>query len=585
MALLLFPVLGMAQEEDIKVESFELSTTTNYANLGDSVRFDLNGEKCALIIIDTRHPELLTFDCGGAGVVDTDYKDGQGQVWVYVPGGVKRLSIFGKGMSPLRDYDLGLSVVKARTYIMRVTTKEDNDTPTLLRVKVVSELDNKPITEGSITINGVKETLDQNGGYEKELLGRVFRYRVESKYYKTTDDRFVADGEVNEFVVKMKPNYVIATIRAPKGCEILVDGESVGKDSWTGRLILGERKVTCRLDKHYDLDKMVTVVEGGSMNILLDKPKEIQGTLSVMSSPSGAYVIVDGVRVGTTPYDSPMLIGRHVVEIQKSGYTTHKEEVDIKQDWPTNVRTTLKQTHPVYINSLPSLAEVYVDGKYAGRTPIRVELRSGKHDFELKSKGYYTLKTTEKIGDNQKNLTLKLKRQRFKPYEFYLGGGCSLMSATGWQGHVGTYLNNINIELGYWEDLGISEPVYWYSSDSDSRPVAATYKGTIYKARLGYGLALNNTFRITPQVGLSHVVLKESADGVHVYANGAYSSNFTGGVKLDIAVTRRAALTIVSDYTMPVKSSVGYELLEGFLYHAQNLSKGLGVHASINLRF
>ena len=107
-----------AQPQEIKVKNFQLSTTTNYANLLDYVKYDINGEKCALIIVDTRHSELLTFACGAVGIVATDYKEEFGQVWVYVPDGVRRLSIFGEGMNPLRDYDLGVSVQKARTYIM-----------------------------------------------------------------------------------------------------------------------------------------------------------------------------------------------------------------------------------------------------------------------------------------------------------------------------------------------------------------------------------------------------------------------------------------------------------------------------------
>ena len=45
----LFSVKIAAQEE-IKVENFTLSTTTNYANLEGSIEFDANGEKCAFAL-------------------------------------------------------------------------------------------------------------------------------------------------------------------------------------------------------------------------------------------------------------------------------------------------------------------------------------------------------------------------------------------------------------------------------------------------------------------------------------------------------------------------------------------------------
>ena len=87
--VLLFPVL-LAAQEDIKVESFTLSTTTNYANLEGHIEYDNNGEKCALIIVDTRNPELLTFDGGSTGIMKSIIKTGQ--VWLYVPDGLKRIT-------------------------------------------------------------------------------------------------------------------------------------------------------------------------------------------------------------------------------------------------------------------------------------------------------------------------------------------------------------------------------------------------------------------------------------------------------------------------------------------------------------
>lgn len=585
---LLFPALLMAQE-DIKVESFALSTTTNYANIDGHIEYDDNGEKCALIIVDTRNPELLTFDGGSTGIKKTIVKTGQ--VWVYVPDGLKRITISGKGMGTLREYDLGLSVRKARTYILKLTTKDvetivfNDSIQTIMRIKVVSERDNTPITEADFSINGIKETLDQNGIFEKQLSGALYRYRVESTYYKTESGTFIVDGKNNEHIIKMKPNYEIATIKAPKGCEIWIDGQLMGKDSWKGKLLLGTHNVSCKLDKHYDEEQVITIAEGKDAELTLEEPKEIQGTLNITSTPNDADVIVDGRKVGTTPYKGTIIIGNHIVEVVKSGYTSIKENVTITQNQQQNVNAVLKQTHKVVITTSPVRASVAVDGKHLGTAPIGVDMRSGTHEFEVKAQGYYTLRKNEKIGDNQMEINFHLKKQRFNPNELYLGGGYSIMSISGLQGHIGGYISNINVELGYWKSLKDSEPIYWYTSNPDVRPVIATYGSTMYKARLGYGIALNNTFRVTPQLGLSHIVLKESAGGEKTFANGAYSTIFCVGAKIDVAITRWAALTIVPEYTMAVKKSAGFDLLGNISNHIKSHSNGLGIHANINVRF
>lgn len=575
--------------EDIKVESFALSTTTNYANLEGSIEYDDNGEKCALIIVDTKYPERLTFNGGSLGIKKVLCKTGQ--VWVYVPDGLKRLTISGEGIGTLRDYDLGISVRKARTYILKLTTKDvetivfNDAIQTTMKIKVVSERDSKPIHNAEISINGIKETLNSEGILETQLSGATYRYRIEADFYKTESGTFIVDGKNNEYIIKMKPNYEIVTITAPKGCEIWIDGQLMGNDSWNGRLLLGTHNISCKLDKHYDEEQVFTVVEGREAELTLEMPKEIQGTLSITSMPNDADVLVDDRKVGATPYKGTIIIGEHTVEVVKSGYSSVKENITIIQNQQQSVNAELKQTHKVVITTSPVKASVTVDGTHLGTVPIGVDMRSGLHKFEVKAQGYYTLRKNEKIGDNQMEINFHLKKQRYKPNEFYFGGGYSLMPISGIQGLIGGYLSNINAELGYWKSLKDSELIYWYTSNPDVRPVMATYSSTAYKLRFGYGIALNNTLRITPQLGLSHVVLEESADSEEAFANGAYSTNFNTGVKIDIAITKWVALTVTPDYTMAVKKSAGFDLLEGMSNHLKTLSNCFGVHANINVRF
>lgn len=583
------PLCAQGEYEDIKVESFTLSTTTNYANLEGSIEYDDNGEKCALIIVDTKYPDRLTFNGGSLGIKKVVTKTGQ--AWVYVPDGLKRITISGEGIGTLRDYDLGVSVKKARTYILKLTTKDvetivfNDAIQADMKIAIVSAKDGNPIRDAEISINGIKETLDNDGVLIKNLSGATYRYRVDAKYYKTESGTFIVDGKNNEHIIKMKPNYEIATIKAPQGCEIWIDGQLMSNGSWKGRLLLGTHNILCKLDKHYDEEQILTVVEGKEAELTLEMLKEIQGTLNITSMPDDADVLVDGRKVGTTPYKRDIIIGEHTVEVAKSGYSSVKENITIIQNQQQNVNAILKQTHKVVISTSPVRASVTVDGKHLGTTPLGVDMRSGTHEFEVKAQGYYTLRKDEKIGDNQTKINFHLKKQRYKPNEFYFGGGYSLMPISGIQGHIGGYFSNINAELGYWKSLKDSEPIYWYTSNPNVRPVMATYSSTAYKLRFGYGIALNNTLRITPQLGLSHVVLEESADSEEAFANGAYSTNFNAGVKIDMAITKWVSLTVTPDYSMAVKKSVGIDLLEGMSDHIKTLSNGFGVHANINVRF
>ena len=585
---LCFSVQMLAQE-DIKVESFAISTTTNYANLKDYIVYDNNGEKCALIIVDTKYPELLTFDGGSTGIKKVIPKTGQ--VWVYVPEGLKRITISGKGIGTLREYDLGISVSKARTYILKLTTKDVstvvfNDSLEMrMLIKIVSERDNTPISDADFSLNGIKQVLNDKGVLEKDLIGASYRYRVESKFFKTTSGTFVVDGSKSDVLIRMKPNYEIISINAQKGSEIWIDGELMGTNSWTGKLTYGTHNVTCKQKNHYDLEQTITVAEGKNAEFSLDNLKEIQGTLNITSTPSGANVLIDGKQKGTTPYKEDLIIGNYKIEVVKGGYTSYLVEVAIKENQQESINAVLKQTHKVAIVTYPSKVSVTLDGMFLGYSPLGVDLRSGTHNFKIEADGYYPLKKKEKIGDNQTTINFRLRQLKFKPIELYAGYSYNVMPISAWSVFNGAYIKNINFELGYGQSLKASEPIYWHASNTDIRPIKATYGNRVFKVRLGYGFILNNTFRITPQVGLSYLVLRESTETEQKIAGGSNSFNLSFGAKIDVAITRWAAFSIVPEYSMGLIKSDGYKALEKMSSQIKNMSNGLGVHASFSVRY
>ena len=59
----------------------------------------------------------------------------------------------------------------------------------------------------------------------------------------------------------------------------------------------------------------------------LDTLQQGPATLSVTSTPPGARVSIDGELKGTTPFDAPVLAGKHVVRISLEGYIAVEREV------------------------------------------------------------------------------------------------------------------------------------------------------------------------------------------------------------------------------------------------------------------
>ena len=179
----------------------------------------------------------------------------------------------------------------------------------------------------------------------------------------------------------------------------------------------------------------------------------------------------------------------------------------------------------------------------------------------------------------------KQNQPHYQPNELYLGGGYRVLPMSGVQLLVGGYLNHVNIELGYTIGGKSSETIYWYTPDVDGYPVTATYEGSMFQLRAGYGFILNNTFRVTPQLGWSHTVLSEASDAGTSYAQGAYSSCLSLGLKLDLAFTDWLALSIVPDFSITIKESAGYEQLANLSSEIKKQGSGVGLQMNLTARF
>jgi hypothetical protein len=126
------------------------------------------------------------------------------------------------------------------------------------------------------------------------------------------------------------------------------------------------------------------------------------GRLVIQSTPSGALVTVDGLRAGETPVTVTVPLGRHEVQVARSGYVPRTDRVDLTAKQPSHtLRVPLRRgpaqaasaaqaaTGSVDIDSRPRGAHVSVDGRALGSTPLRVpELPAGDHRVLVEKDGY-----------------------------------------------------------------------------------------------------------------------------------------------------------------------------------------------------
>jgi tetratricopeptide (TPR) repeat protein len=131
------------------------------------------------------------------------------------------------------------------------------------------------------------------------------------------------------------------------------------------------------------------------------------GTVTVELTTPGAVVEVDGVDVGRTPFSQPIRVsvGTHAMAVLAPGYHPARQAITLaggeSRVWhPELVRLDTARARLRVKSGLPD-AEVLVDGKSRGRTPLGTELSvaPGTHRVELRRPGYVTEVQTVTVAE------------------------------------------------------------------------------------------------------------------------------------------------------------------------------------------
>ncbi len=133
-------------------------------------------------------------------------------------------------------------------------------------------------------------------------------------------------------------------------------------------------------------------------------PAPTTGNLSVNSNPQGAQVVVNGRTAGNTPLNLSLQPGQYQLELRLSGYQTISTTVAVRagQTTPVNVNLVpVVQNGVLQINSNPQGAQVILNGRAVGNTPINVTVQPGQYQLELRLGGYQSFTAAVSVGNGQ----------------------------------------------------------------------------------------------------------------------------------------------------------------------------------------
>ncbi len=342
---------------------------------------DINDDNCALLKIQT---DLTGLSFESNLWISGDVVKKPGEYWIYLSPREKRIRIMKEGFIPL-NYTFDILIESSAVYVMVLTSDDQEQlTPRtgfvlittrpddaevwingeykgqstyqhemqqgVYQIRILKEMcvtyegdftvfpdstTEVPITlqanYGSITINSVPEqgaeiVLDgkslnaQTPFTVDQLSPGTHNLILRKDFYEPARYEFsVYTGEAKTLNINMQPVFAIITILA-RGSQIFIDGQYMGIGRFSGRLVSGFHSLEVKRENFYTETSRIEVEAGVDQTIRIEL-KPIVGSLSVMSDPPKAEIILNGVTHGYTPrilrglqvgeYELTLLLSNH----------------------------------------------------------------------------------------------------------------------------------------------------------------------------------------------------------------------------------------------------------------------------------
>lgn len=149
------------------------------------------------------------------------------------------------------------------------------------------------------------------------------------------------------------------------------------------------------------------------LGVAYAKSKTMGGAY-ITSYPVGAAVKLDGEDAGTTPcLIGKVTVGQHTIKLSLPGYHHLFTNIEIKENELKDFNFRLKPMYgSISINTQPSGADVFLNGKYIGRSPRRIEdLLAVNHWVRINQSGYQKWeKEIQLEADQTTSVEVKLEK-------------------------------------------------------------------------------------------------------------------------------------------------------------------------------
>lgn len=391
LAAILFANVLFAQNSDSRLHVRKFELIPNDTEASRAKKKDGNGDKCALIKIQT--PNMNEAERNKL-VIDADRgtfvypEPAVGELKIYLTEGVKILVIKHPDYGVL-NYNVNENVEGNKVY--KLVLEADKLTqPTKPSIQLNSNYVNIKVTppDAIISIDGqfytkgnIKLTVDQPHALE-----------VSHPLYQPYEQTIYASAEKKmSYEVNLAPafGWLNITSKPEDSATVLIDKKRVGVTPFrSDTLKSGEYEVTLLKDMYENVTKTVVIRDNNVCEVDLQmKPCFAEITLE---SEYDAEIFIDGSKVGWDSWTGRLGTGNHLVEVKKWAHRDFVKTIEVIPGKNDTIK--IIKMEPICgaldISTDPQGADVYLYGLKIGETPlIKDSLLIGNYVVNIDKEG------------------------------------------------------------------------------------------------------------------------------------------------------------------------------------------------------
>ena len=388
--------------QKLNVESFVVKS--NDITARTNARYDNNKRACALVKVQLA-ASGAKFD--GNIIGNIEYKTSE--YWVYMPAGSKKLIVKLEGYLPKEICfdEFNVKLLESKCTYSLILTLPDNhkDQQIVSSQYLIFKVD--PI-DAIVEVDGTQWT-NTNGTARKFVSFGDYTYTVQAKDYHPQSGKVTVNdpNQKVEVTVALKPAFGTLQIEGSQvlnGASVYVDNKLSGiVPLKIEKLTSGTHTVRLSKSMYKSLEFTVTIKDGKFTKI--SPSLEANYANVTLLVEDNAEIWINDELKGTGIWKGQLEYGDYKIETKKEGLRSQSKVYAITQ---SSNQQSIKLAGPVpfyghlNISTQPDGADIIIDGKKAGTTPMFIQqIVAGKHDVEITKTGLNPYKTSVIVSDGK----------------------------------------------------------------------------------------------------------------------------------------------------------------------------------------